>query len=234
MNYSLLSSGTLMRRYKRFLADVLLDDGREVTAHCANTGAMTGLKEEGARVWLSHHNNPRRKLVWSWELVEVITSEGSVLASVNTSRTNALVREALMAGKVLDNAPAMIKAEARVADARLDFKTEDANGQVTWIEVKQVTLLREGGVGAFPDAVSARALRHVEALVQRIEAGEQAMLLFCATHGGITSVRTAADIHPAYAEAVRKAVDRGVNVKAYGCRISPHAMTLTHPLPIVL
>ena len=233
MDYSLLVSGTLLRRYKRFLADVLLEDGREVTAHCANTGAMTGLAAAGARVWLSFHDNPRRKLTWSWELVEVFTPAGPVLASVNTSRTNALVREALEAGRIIPQIAA-IKAEVTVADARLDFKVDHGQNMVTWIEVKQVTLLQNDGVGAFPDAVSARALRHVEALVQRVAAGDRALLLFCATHAGVQRVRTADDIHPAYAEAVKRAAAKGVEVSAYGCRITPEAMTLTHPLSVQL
>ena len=233
MDYSLLVSGTLLRRYKRFLADVLLDDGREVTAHCANTGAMTGLAVAGSRVWLSFHDNPRRKLTWSWELVEGFTPAGPLLASVNTSRTNALVREALEADRIIRQIAA-IKAEVTVADARLDFKVDHGQNMVTWIEVKQVTLLQNDGVGAFPDAVSARALRHVEALVQRVAAGDRALLLFCATHAGIQRVRTADDIHPAYAEAVNRAAAKGVEVSAYGCRITPSAMTLTHPLPVQL
>lgn len=233
MNYPLLSSGTLLRRYKRFLADILLDDGREVTAHCANTGAMTGLLQEGARVWLSFHDDPRRKLAWSWELIEVKTAAGLALASVNTARTNGLVREALDNGVILDDI-ASCRSEVKVDDARLDFKLLDHLGHATWVEVKQVTLLEGDGVGAFPDAVSTRALRHVQALEARVAEGDSAMLLFCATHTGIEAVRPAADIHPAYAEAVKAAAERGVQIKAYGCHIDPHAMTLTHALPILL
>ena len=233
MNYPLLSSGTLLRRYKRFLADILLDDGREVTAHCANTGAMTGLAQEGARVWLSFHDDPKRKLAWSWELVEVMIPTGTALASVNTSRTNGLVREALARGSVLDQI-ASWKPEVKVDDARLDFKVLDHFGHATWIEVKQVTLLQQEGVGAFPDAVSTRALRHVQALEARVADGDSAMLLFCATHTGINAVRPAADIHPAYASAVKAAAERGVQIKAYGCHIDTSAMTLTHALPVLL
>lgn len=233
MNYPLLSSGTLLRRYKRFLADILLDDGREVTAHCANTGAMTGLAQKGARVWLSFHDNPKRKLAWSWELVEVMTPTGTALASVNTSRTNGLVREALACGTLLDQL-ASWKSEVKVDDARLDFKAIDHFGHATWIEVKQVTLLQQDGVGAFPDAVSTRALRHVQTLEARVVAGDSAILLFCATHTGITAVRPAADIHPAYASAVKTAAERGVQIKGYGCHIDTNAMTLTHALPVWL
>lgn len=233
MNYPSLSSGTLLRRYKRFLADIQMDDGRQVTAHCANTGAMTGLLQEGARVWLSFHDDPKRKLAWSWELVEVETATGYALASVNTARTNGLVREALLSGMLLDDI-ASCRSEVKVDDARLDFKLLDHLGHATWIEVKQVTLLGVDGKGAFPDAVSTRALRHVQALEARVAEGDSAVLLFCATHTGITSVRPAADIHPAYARAVKIAAERGVQVKAYGCHIDTHAMTLTHALPVML
>lgn len=233
MNYPLLSSGTLLRRYKRFLADILLDDGREITAHCANTGAMTGLAQEGARVWLSFHNNPKRKLAWSWELVEVTTPAGVALASVNTARTNGLVQEALVSGLILDQVSSL-KPEVKVDDGRLDFKVIDKNECATWIEVKQVTLLQDKGVGAFPDAVSERALRHVKALEARVAAGDNALLLFCATHTGIESVKPAADIHPAYAAAVSAAAQSGVQIRAYGCEITPASITITHALPVQL
>lgn len=233
MNYPSLSSGILLRRYKRFLADILLDDGREVTAHCANTGAMTGLAQEGARVWLSFHDNPKRKLAWSWELVEVMTPTGTALASVNTARTNKLVQEALASGMVLDQVSSW-KPEVKVDDGRLDFKVIHHDRHITWIEVKQVTLLQTQSIGAFPDAVSERALRHVKALEARVAAGDSALLLFCATHTGIRSVRPAADIQPAYAAAVSAAAKRGVDVKAYGCDISPQSITLTHVLPVQL
>lgn len=233
MNYPLLSSGTLLRRYKRFLADILLDDGREVTAHCANTGAMTGLAQEGARVWLSFHNNAKRKLAWSWELVEIETTSGQALASVNTARTNGLVKEALLKGVILHRIVSC-QPEVKVDDARLDFKVIDDLGHATWIEVKQVTLLQSNGVGAFPDAVSTRALRHVQALEARVAAGDSAILLFCATHTGIKTVRPAAEIHPAYAQAVKAAAERGVQIKAYGCHIDTQTMRLTHALPVLL
>ena len=233
MNYPLLSSGTLLRRYKRFLADILLDDGREVTAHCANTGAMTGLAQEGARVWLSFHNNAKRKLAWSWELVEIETTSGQALASVNTARTNGLVKEALLKGVILHRIVSC-QPEVKVDDARLDFKVIDDLGHATWIEVKQVTLLQSNGVGAFPDAVSTRALRHVQALEARVAAGDSAILLFCATHTGIKTVRPAAEIHPAYAQAVKAAAEHGVQIKAYGCHIDTQTMRLTHALPVLL
>lgn len=233
MNYSSLSSGRLLRRYKRFLADILLDDGREVIAHCANTGAMTGLVQEGARVWLSFHDNPKRKLAWSWELVEVITPSGPALASVNTARTNTLVQDALLSGTLI-NGISLCTPEVKVNDARLDFKVVDHLDRTTWIEVKQVTLLERDGIGAFPDAVSTRALRHVHVLEERVAAGDCAMLLFCATHTGITAVRPAAEIHPAYAQAVVAAAERGVQVCAYSCHIDPQSMTLTHALPVML
>ncbi len=210
-----LIRGTLQRRYKRFLADVQLADGTGITVHCPNTGAMTGCAEPGWPVWLSASDNPKRKYRHTWELVE--TPDGSV--SVNTGRANALVAEALKAGRVIGEVE-HIRPEIKIpeGDGRFDFLVRRGSSDI-YIEVKSVTLLVEGDEGAFPDAVSARALKHVGALQKRVQAGDRAVLVFCAQHTGIKRVRVAQEIDPGYAEAVRAAQAQGVEVVALGCAI---------------
>ncbi len=224
-----LTPGQLIKRYKRFLADVRLEDGTLITAHCPNTGAMTGCAEPGARVWLSTSDNPKRKYAHTWELVE--TADGVV--SVNTGRANTLIAEALT-GVLLPFAPLQtIRSEAAIpeGDGRFDFCLQNDAG-VIWVEVKSVTLFVGEGVGAFPDAVSARALKHVEALQRRVDAGERGALVFCAQHCGVQSVRLADEIDPGYGAAVRQAVSQGVEVYALGCTTDLESFTVNRRLPL--
>ncbi|WP_017431298.1 DNA/RNA nuclease SfsA [Vreelandella jeotgali] len=216
--YPPLVGGTLIRRYKRFLADVRLDDGREVVAHCPNTGAMTAVNQPGCRVWLIHSENPARKLAWTWELIELPESGGGVaLASVNTGRANRLVEEALKAGLIDPlSGYAQLKREARVDDARLDFRLDDPERGTAYVEVKQVTLKEADGLGYFPDAVSKRGTRHLQTLSRLAREGYRAVLVFCVAHEGIDSVAAAAHIDPAYAEALAEARTCGVEVLAHG------------------
>lgn len=230
-----LLEGVLLRRYKRFLADVQLADGQRITAHCPNTGAMTGCAEPGWPVWLSVSDNPKRKYQHTWEIVQ--TPDGYV--SVNTGRANALVGEALAAGWLESCKDACnIKAEVQIpeGDGRFDYFAQipsSATGELQnlFIEVKSVTLHQGNGVGAFPDAVSQRALKHVHALQRRVAAGDRAMLLFCAQHCGIQQVRAAAEIHAEYAAALTDAAANGVQVLAYGCRTDLCEFTLDTVLP---
>lgn len=225
-----LVPGSLCRRYKRFLADVVLDDGQEVTAHCPNTGAMTGCAEPGSPVWLSISDNPKRKYAHTLEFVE--TAQG--LVSVNTGRANALVGEALREGRLPDitNGDTLVQAEAAIpeGDGRFDFALPEES-PVVYIEVKSVTLHREDGLGVFPDAVSTRAQKHVEALARRVAAGERGVLLFCAQHVGIKTVSLAADIDPSYATAVSAAMASGVEVLAVGCATDLRSMRVDAVLP---
>ena len=246
MDYPRLVAGTLIRRYKRFLADVRLDDGREVVAHCPNTGSMRAVNVPGARVWLSPSDNPRRKLAWTWELIALPRPDGgTALASVHTGRTNAIVEEALHAGAIAPLAGhAELKREVCLEEARLDFRLTGAPGDgepcvETYVEVKQVTLKEADGHGYFPDAVSARGRRHLEVLSRLAGEGHRAVLLFCVAHTGIADVAPAAHLDPAYARALGEAVNAGVEVLAYGCEVSwqgdtPAGMRLARPLPVSL
>ena len=237
LRYPPLVAGTLLRRYKRFLADVLLDDGREVVAHCPNTGSMKAVNVPGARIWLSASDNPARKLAWTWELIELPQAEGkSALASVHTGRTNRIVEAALEQQKIEPlTGYARLHREVKVDNARLDFMLEDTHGQRTWVEVKQVTLKEEDGHGYFPDAVSTRGLKHLNTLTKLALDGERAVLLFCVAHEGIDDVTAAAHIDPAYAGALDTAIHHGVEVLAYGVVFERHdevpaAVTLARAL----
>ncbi|MGR2740675.1 DNA/RNA nuclease SfsA [Billgrantia sp. Q4P2] len=241
MEYPVLVPGILLRRYKRFLADVRLDDGREVMAHCPNTGSMRAVNVPGCRVWLAPSDNPARKLAWTWELIELTQPDGSVaLASVHTGRTNRIVEEALNAGQV----PALsgyttLKREAKVEGARLDFRLDDPVQGAAFVEVKQVTLKESDGHGYFPDAVSERGRKHLLALAALAEQGQRAVLLFCVAHTGIRDVAPAAHLDSAYAATLKAVVERGVEVVAHGCEIGwregrPVSITLSARLSVSL
>jgi len=241
MEYPTLVPGTLLRRYKRFLADVRLDDGREVVAHCPNTGSMRAVNVPGCRVWLAPSDNPARKLAWTWELVELPQPDGTAtLASVHTGRANRIVEEALRHGAVAELAGyASLRREAAVAGARLDFRLDDPARPSAFVEVKQVTLKERDGHGYFPDAVSLRARRHLEALAALAASGHRAVLLFCVAHEGIEDVAPAAHLDPAYAAALREVAGQGVEVLARRCAFRlragvPIAVCLGARLPVAL
>lgn len=211
----LLHEATLLRRYKRFLADIRLSDGTEVTAHCPNPGRMTSCWAPGARCRVSRSEDPRRKLAWTLE--QVLMPDGWVL--VHTGRPNAVVRDALERGHIAEVRPTRIEAERRAQDggSRFDFRLEE-DGRVTWLEVKNLTLVDEDGIGRFPDAVTERGRRHVLELEACVRRGERAILFFHVGRPGPSLIAPADDVDPAYAEALRWAASRGVEVLAYrGC-----------------
>lgn len=250
MEYPPLVPGTLLRRYKRFLADVRLDDGREVVAHCPNTGSMRAVNVPGSRVWLAASDNPARKLAWTWELIELAQPDGRVAAaSVNTGRANRIVEEALREGRVEELADyATLRREARVEGhvvgkahdrTRLDFRLEDPRYGTAFVEVKQVTLKEADGHGYFPDAVSERGRRHLEALAALVARGHRAVLLFCVAHEGIDDVAPALHLDPAYAATLREVAALGVEVLARRCEVireadMPAAIRLGRGLPVSL
>ena len=231
-----LVSGRLLRRYKRFLADIRLDDGQEVTAHCPNTGSMKHCADADSRVWLWDSHNPKRKYQLTWEWVEV---DGQFRACVNTARANQLVEEALKDGVISELAGDYdIRREPKVADGRLDFllSAQQKGDADIYVEVKSVTLLSEetAGLGTFPDAVTERGLKHLRRLQALKEEGYLAVLLFCVPHEGIERVQAAADIDPKYAAALAEVAAAGVEVLAYRVTFSEWDMTLTTPLPVLI
>ncbi|WP_406666250.1 DNA/RNA nuclease SfsA [Gallaecimonas sp. GXIMD1310] len=224
-----LEKATLIKRYKRFLADIDSTRG-PLTVHCANTGAMTGCGEPGDSIWYRYDPSPKKKLPGSWELTE---KDGQLIC-INTARANALVKEALAANRISAFSWAE-QIDAEQADghgSRMDFLLT-AGSRRCWLEVKSVTLHRGQGLGAFPDAVSERARKHLSALAEKVRAGDEAALLFVVMHSGIDRVSAAADIDPAYTEALAQARLAGVQVLAMGASISPQQMTLDRVVKVV-
>lgn len=229
-----LEQGRLVRRYKRFLADIITDEGEALCIHCPNTGSMLNCMGEGARVWFQRSSDPRRKLPGTWELVE--TPQGR-LACVNTARANPLVEEALLNGQIAELAGfSTLKREVAygVENSRVDFRLDYA-GTAAFVEVKSVTLgCAETPVAAFPDAVTTRGARHLRELATLARAGVRAVQLYCVNLSGIEAVRPAEEIDPAYAAALREAQAAGVEVLAYGVDLSVEELRIAGRLPVLL
>jgi len=229
-----LTEGRLLRRYQRFLADVELADGTLVTAHCPNTGSMQGCKDPGSRVWLSASDNPKRKLPWTWEIVEA----DGVLVGLHTGRTNALVREAIEAGRV----PALagykrLRGEVPYGGpdgrrSRIDLLLEAEGRPPCYVEVKNVTAAVTGGLGFFPDAVTERGTKHLREMAEEVARGHRAVLFFCVQRGDVREVRPADHIDPEYGRTLRQVLAQGVEVLAYGAEVLPSGIQLLHPLPV--
>ncbi|WP_300526915.1 DNA/RNA nuclease SfsA [Maricaulis sp.] len=225
-----LIEGRLVKRYKRFFADVELPGGEVVTAHCANTGAMTGIKEAGLRVWLSRSDNPKRKLKYSWELVEA----DNTLIGALPARANAIAEEAVAAGKIAElTGYAGLRREVKYGEnSRIDLLLEDDARPPCWVEVKNVHWMRAPGVAEFPDGVTSRGAKHLGELALKAEAGERAVQLFVVQRSDCTVLRPAEDIDPTYAEALRDAARRGVDVLAYGCDVTTDGITLAQAMRV--
>jgi sugar fermentation stimulation protein A len=224
--------GRLVRRYKRFLADVETEDGRLLTVHCPNPGAMLGCDAPGSPVRCSESTNPRRKLRHTLEMIRV----GRTWVGLHSARANALAVRALEAGAVagLDGYARVEREVPPGPGSRLDFRLSGGRRRKRlWLEVKSVTLAA-GRVARFPDAVTARGRRHMETLAELRARGDRAAVLFVVQRGDCDRVEPADDIDPAYAEALRRAVRRGVEVFALRARVGPRALRLDGPLPVAL
>lgn len=228
-----LVGATLIQRYKRFLADIRLDDGRELTVHCPNTGSMKNCGGPGSRVWVNLQQRPGRKLPGTWELVETLPGE---LACIHSARANTVVAAALVAGLITPLAAyPMVRREVTLTPggSRFDFLLEGP-GDTCVLEVKSVTLAQGDGVGAFPDAVSLRGQKHLRELTQLAQAGQRACLLFCVMHSGIRCVQPADGIDPVYGRLLREAVAAGVLVLAWAVHPTPDGLSVIGQLPVVL
>lgn len=232
-----LQQGILLKRYKRFLADIETADGSMLTLHCPNTGSMLNCKEPGWRVWYSTSDNPKRKYRCTWELVE---NEDGELIGINTGRANQLVEEALQTGIVDElNGYETCRKEVRFGSekSRVDFMLRDAqegNLADCYVEVKSVTLGMGSGQGLFPDAVTTRGQKHLRELIDVKARGQRAVLLFCVQHSGIREMAPADHIDADYGRLLRMAADAGVEILAYSAILSPREFRLSHGIPVKL
>ncbi len=224
-----LAHGTLVSRYKRFFADVVLDDGAEITAHCPNPGAMLGLNTPGLGAWVSRSDDPKRKLAHTLELVGV---DGG-LVGINTMHPNRIVAEALSANAIPELAGyATHRREVRYGvNSRVDFLLEHPQRSPCWLEVKNCHLRREGTLAEFPDCVAARSLKHLRELTAMVEAGQRAVMLFVIQRMDCGVFAACAELDPAYARGLLDAAGAGVEVLAYACAITPTAVTLAGRVP---
>lgn len=222
----------LLRRYKRFLADAVLEDGSEVVAHCPNPGAMTGLAEPGTRIWLEPNDDPRKKLNFGWRLVE--HAEGH-FTGVDTALPNRALAAALSDEKVTAlSGYQSLRAEVRYGQrSRVDFLLTGEGRRDCYVEVKSVTLMRQPGLAEFPDTVTARGARHMSELAEMVRQGHRAVVLFLVQRTDAVRVAIAEDIDPAYAAAFQAARASGVEALALSCRITPEGVIPAQPLPLI-
>jgi sugar fermentation stimulation protein A len=209
-----LQPAKLIKRYKRFLADITLSDDKETTIHCANTGAMTGCAETNDTVWYSTSDNPKRKYPFSWEVTQ---TQAKHFICVNTLRANQLVEEALNQGILSElTGFSLLQREVKYGDenSRIDFLATYSDAPSAYIEVKSVTLLEENQ-GYFPDAVTTRGQKHLRELMQMKAQGHRAILLFAVLHSGINDITVASHVDPTYAQLLDEAMLAGVEIIAY-------------------
>ncbi len=220
-----LVSGWLIQRYKQFLVDVELDDGRVVTAHCANPGAMVGLKEPGLRVWLEPNDDPKKKLRFGWRLAQL--SNGAWVG-IDTGVPNKVIKEALQAKQISQLAAynTILQEQKYGSNSRVDFLLKEPGLPDAYVEVKNVNLWRRDDWAEFPDTVTARGLKHLGVLGDMVHAGHRSVLIYCVQHTGCSRFRLAEDLDPAYAAACLGAQARGVEMLYYGCDVSTAEINL--------
>jgi sugar fermentation stimulation protein A len=230
-----LIPATLVRRYKRFLADVVFDSGDMTTVHVANPGAMIGLDKPYSRVWLSHSQNPLRTLRYSWELVEVDFGAGPELVGVNTIKPNTLVAEALAAGLIPElRGYSNIRREVKYgSNSRADFVLEDGKRPRCYLEAKNVHLMRKSQRAEFPDCVTVRGAKHLDDLAAMAERGARAVLLFVIQIPSADRFTVARDIDPVFAAAFDRARGKGVEALAWRCVVSLDGIEIATPVPVV-
>jgi sugar fermentation stimulation protein A len=227
-----LIEGRLVRRYLRFLADVALADGSIITAHTPNTGSLAGCCIPGSRVWLRDTGSATRKYPHTWELVE---PRPDVIVGINTGLPPTLVQEALREKRIRQlKGYTRVRPEVRYGreNSRIDLLLSGARRADCYVEIKNVTLA-EAGTAFFPDAVSTRAVKHLRELERVVAAGSRGVIFFCVQRGDVREVRPADHIDPAYGRSLRRALKKGVEAIAYAAEVSPHAVRLHKPLPLV-
>jgi sugar fermentation stimulation protein A len=230
-----LIEGILINRYKRFFADVKLKDGSIVTAHCANSGSMLSVKEPGCRVWLTPVDDPKRKLKYTWELIEIFGG----MVGINTGHPNKLVADAIAAGLIPELAGyASVKREQKYGkNSRIDILLETPGKPPCYVEVKNVTMKRTAGPefpAEFPDSVTERGTKHLNELTDVVSAGGRAVMFYLVQRTDSTHFKIATDIDPNYGKAFEKAIKSGVEAICYGCDVTPDGITLAKRLTMDL
>ena len=228
-----LHPGHLIKRYKRFLADVRLDSGETLTAHCPNPGAMTGLQDPGARVWLSRSDNPKRKLSHTFELIE--TAGG--LVGINTGHPNTIVTEAIAAGEIPElSGYETLRREVKYGEkSRIDILLEDPERGKCWVEIKNVQLKRDSGpnpgAAEFPDSVTTRGARHLDEMANQVLAGDRAVMVYLVQRMDCDRFCIASEIDPNYWDALMRGMAAGVEVICLDTKITKEAIVVNGPLP---
>lgn len=222
-----LIQGTLIRRYKRFMADVKLRNGHVVTTHCPNSGSMLACCQPGRRVYLSPHNNPKRKFRYTWELIEMPTS----VVGVNTIVPNRLAKASIMAGKIPQvSGYDQIRSEVKYGEnSRIDLLLESAENRC-YLEVKNCTLVTNG-IACFPDAVTSRGLKHLVELQQQVRLGDRCVMFYLVQRMDAELFRPCDNIDPAYGRELRKALENGVEIMVYDVLIDLNGIRLHNSLP---
>ncbi len=230
-----LLTGTLIKRYKRFLADIRLDTGEMVTAHCANPGSMMGLKEAGSRVWLSTSDNPKRKLKYSWELLEVDLGRGPHLVGINTNHPNKIVADAIDDGRIAELAGySSLRREVKYGkNSRIDILLQEVNKPDCYVEIKNVHLMRKAGFAEFPDSVTERGKKHLNELAAYAQQGYRCVMFYLIQRTDAESFSLAGDIDKDYAHTFDTAIKSGVEAYAYSCTISPEGIDIDAPVLMV-
>ena len=229
-----LLKGTLTQRYKRFLADVDLEDGSTVTATCPNTGSMLGLTTPGSSVWLSTSDSPTRKYRHTWEMVEAGPGKSPTLVGINTNHPNAIVSEAITANQVAELLGyKVLRREVKYGEnSRIDILLDDPKKGCCYVEIKNVHLMRKAGLAEFPDSKTERGVKHLVELGNMVAAGHRAVMVFLIQRGDAKIFDVAGDIDPAYAAAFVKAEASGVEMLAYRCKLTEHEIKLDKRIEI--
>ena len=230
-----LIPGTLVQRYKRFLCDVTLADGTAITATCPNTGSMMGLTSPGSTVWLSESDSPTRKYRHTWEMIETGSGKGPTLVGINTNHPNAIVTEAIQAGRIADlKGFGSLRREVKYgANSRIDILLEGgAGGRTCYVEIKNVHLMRKPGLAEFPDSRTERGVKHLEELSNMVADGHRAVMLYLVQRKDATRFDLARDVDPLYAATFLKSKAAGVEMLAYRCRLSPEEIALDKQIEI--
>ena len=230
-----LARGRLIKRYKRFLADVMLDSGEQVTATCPNTGSMIGLTEPGSVVWLSKSDSPTRKYRHTWEMVEADLGDGPSLVGINSNKPNALVAEAIAAAGIAElcGYPELRREVKYGINSRIDLLLGCPGKPPCYVEIKNVHMMRKAGLAEFPDSVTERGTKHLGELAAMVREGHRAVMMFLIQRGNAEKLALARDIDPSYGKAFDAARAAGVEMLAYRCRLSTQDIVVDRAVPLV-